>query len=366
MTAPAFAFFDDYPNEDRGHHPELIFGLAEATARVGEEPVTVYCPPSYLGESTPRSIVHRPCEGPQPYTLGSSHHNLSRAVLDLATRDEFLVNLFLDENYESFPLRGTPTAGIVHVLHRPGPDPRGPGSPRIALDPLLSQRPDDLIVVHTTTGVRRVSEIAPGCNVVRLGWPTVTRRQVEDRFKASTKAANDEPYILMVGGAREDKGISTLMAALANGPSLRVIGEQEPGLEARLESAHPRTRVEWQSGWVRREKIDEAIVGAAVVVFPYEQDFGIHGGASGALAQAIAHPKPLVISTVLAEQAPDIDYRLKVPPGDTSMLRQAIDWALDNKEILHEAALERQGYVLREHTYEGHIEGLISLLDTVR
>jgi glycosyltransferase involved in cell wall biosynthesis len=359
-----FAFFDDYPNEDLGHHPELVVGLAQAAAALQAAPVTrIYCPPSFVaGRRIPRGTEHLACEGPLPYTFDASRDNLRQACRDAKSHGaSVLVNLFLDENYRSFPLPEK-SLRLVHVLHRPGPYPRGWQSSRINLAGLLGGSGNDLVVVHTRHGEELAREILPRRNVVRIGWPTTTRAEVARRFSPARGRMDAEPFVLLIGGARDDKGAHCLLRALEGGPLLRIVGEQPPGVEETLRASYPCARVEWETGWVTRARIGKLIEEAAAIVFPYEAKFATHGGASGALAQALSHAKPIILSSVLEDQAPASEACQVVQPGDEKQLRRAIEWVLARSETLHAAALERKEYVLREHTYEGHIDRILDRL----
>jgi glycosyltransferase involved in cell wall biosynthesis len=363
MSEPRLAFFDDYPNADLGHHPELILGLAGAAAALRPgAPTRLHCPASYVAAGPlPPGTEHVTCEGRRPYTRDASRANLRRACRDAERHGAgVLVNLFLDENYRSFPVPGS-TVRLVHVLHRPGPRPRGPRSRRPLLAKLFEDGGDPLVVVHTARGLERAAELAPRRSLVRIGWPSATRAEVADRF-ARARLPDGEPYVLLIGGARPDKGIHCLLRALESGPRLAVVGEQEPGLREALAAAYPRTRVDWRTDWMPKHAIDAAIAGASAVVLPYEDRFAGHAGASGALAQALTHAKPLVLSSPLADQAPASEACIVVPPGDERSLRRAVQRTIADTEALHLAALERRDHVAREHTYEGHVERMLERL----
>lgn len=366
MTRPRLAFFDDYPNSDLGHHPELILGLTCAAAKLSPDLQTrFYCPTAYIppGELPPQGL-HIACEGRRPYTPDTSRGTALGACVDAAQHGATaLVNLFLDENHRSFPARQA-NLSLVHVLHRPGIQPRGPGSPRPDLQWLFAAGRDDLVVVHTRRGVDFAQQLVPRRNLVRIGWPTATRDEIAARFTETQLARDDEPYVLFIGDARDDKGIHWLLSALADGPRLVIVGQQTPGRGTELISTYPRTRIDVHYGWRQKTGIDEMIAGAAVIVFPYERAFGLHGGASAALAQALTHPRPIVLSSVLADQIPASDACIVVPVGDGRNLRGALDRAISERDALDTVASERLSYVLQEHTYEGHIEGILERLES--
>lgn len=354
--------FDDYPNNDLGHHPAFALGLARAAhARFGE-PTPLYCPRSYLaGAGATAYLRFLECEGPRPYTPTASSENVTRVAreTELDGDARFVFNLFLDENFGSFD-RVACKISFVHALHRPGPGPRGPESSRPALQ-WLAQRPRDLLVVHTNSGLRRAAEIAPAARIARIGWPAAHRDEVIRRF-AKPSTPTTEPQVLLIGGARLDKGIRTLLDAIEGGPELRVVGEQAPGMREQLEADFPRARVRWDVGWAPTAALDEAIDAASACVFPYLPEFGRHGGASAALAHALTHPTPVIISTVLADQIPASDACLVVPAGEVAPLERAIERAVSSAAELRAAAGGHLAYALAEHTYEGHLKRVLERL----
>lgn len=354
-------FFDDYPNEDIGHHPALALGLAgAASARYGR-PLPLFCPSSYLaGDGPPAFAMFHPCEGPQPYTPWASRDNVNAAdVFSQRNAAPFVFNLFLDENFGSFEDLDT-TIPWVHALHRLGPAPRGPESAKPDLR-WLSRRSSDMIVVHTHAGVRHAGAAAPAHRIVRAGWPTSSRQEVERRF-AATSPIQADPHVLVVGGARIDKGIRCLLEAVGDNIEVRVIGEQAAGLRQQLEAEYPVARVEWDTRWTPKAKLDKAISAASVCVFPYLSEFGRHGGASGALAQTLTHPTPIIVSAELADQVPLSDACVVVPTGDSSALRGAIEAVLDGEDDIRAAALGHRSFAVTEHTYEGHLDRVLDRL----
>jgi glycosyltransferase involved in cell wall biosynthesis len=210
--------------------------------------------------------------------------------------------------------------------------------------------------VHTQAAFRLAYRWIPAGRLLRLGWPAASLAELDERFASTTPAPDAEPHALLIGDARDAKGINELLAALAGGgPLLRIVGQQLDGVEEGLRHRYPATRVDWQTGWVSRHRLAQAVRAAAVVVFPYLQSFGQHGGVSGALAQALTFAKPIVATTVLADQLPESDSIRLIEPGDILALRQAIQWAVHNTSALHESAQETFDHVREEHTYDLHL-----------
>ena len=353
------AFFDDFSHPVLGHHPELILGLAEAAATLNRVPAlatTVYCPDTFVGQRQCReTIAYEALAVQWPVDLVQARQN-RRHVCGKAHRERSLIyNCFFDDNYPVW----TDVSGVnlVHHLHRPGFMPTNAfvGRP-------WPGDPEPLFVVNTKVGMRQASNFIAADRLLKVGWPASSREAVRCRFTAPVTPPDDEPYALLIGNARNDKGVDLLFEALAGGPLLRVTGQQFPGDQERLTAQFPQTRVAWQSGFVPSGQLETSIRDAAVVVFPYLPRFGRHGGASAALAQALAFRKPVLISDVLADQVPSSPACQLVPSSDPYVWRTAIERAIRESADLHLAARELQRYVEQVHTYEGCVESVLNFL----
>lgn len=359
------ALLDDYPEPALGHHPDLLLGLGEAAQRLAQRdgPTRLFCPPSFVADGTvPDGAVHHPFR--RVGTRAALHRERMAAVLGEARSHgvDLLINLFFDENHHSFPA-ARHGVGVCHVLHRPAElmdsAQVGRGDPCLAayLDRIA---PDDTFIVHTAADHATVLRWLPRERVLRLGWPAASLAELTARFAAAGPAAGQEPYVLLVGDLRREKGVHDLLLALsAGGPLLRIVGQQPEGVAPELRRRYPDTRIEMEPGWVSRARLAAAISGAAVVVFPYLEEFGQHGGASAALAQVLTFGKPVVASTVLADQLPASAAHLLVEPGDRPGLRQALEQAVRNSLALHQAALSTLDQVRREHSYDLHLEQIV-------
>lgn len=357
------AFFDDFAHPVMGHHPELILGLAEAGAAITRESsvaTTIYCPEAFLAHRAHLDgVAHKALSGRWPFDLEQSVRNVTRACQEAGDTESVIYNCFFDENYPAW----TNASGgrLVHHLHRPGELPAGAvmtGQWRSALAADLQP----VYLVNTSIGIRQASRFLPGDRLLRVGWPAASRQAVASRFSAPPANGSREPYVLLIGGAREDKGVDLLWEALEDGPLLRVTGQQLPGDRARLTWRYPRTRVAWQTGFVSRAELAHAIADAAVVVFPYLPVFAEHGGASAALAQALTFGKPVLISDVLADQVPSSPACQVQGSSDPAAWRLAIKRAIRDSVYLHLAARELQIYVEHVHTYEGCLERVLERL----
>lgn len=360
--------FDDYPEPGLGHHPGYLLGLAEAATRLGvvDPPTRLYCPAAFVTERPiPQGTIHR------PFRKTRADQCRRRAAVAELCRDvqasgaSVFINLFLDENHDSFV---PPPGGLqcAHVLHRPAELADQAGKNAIAAY-LRRIAPGALFVVHTAAARRRAIGWLPDSHLLQLSWPAASAAELTERFAASAPASGEEPYALLIGDARPAKGVDELLTALdADGPLLKVVGQQPPGMEKDLRRRYPRARIVWETGWVPRSRLNDAIAGAAVVVFPYLPSFGRHGGVSGALAHALTFGKPIVASTVLADQLPASDASLIVSPGDLPALRRAIERAVRHSAILHESARATFSEVRKRHTYDVHLERIIQRMADLR
>lgn len=350
------AFFDDYPFE-RGHHPDLSMGLSSAAG------ARVYCPPSFLeGRADTRTFHHFAVTGAADGSPAVTRQNLRVAYEDAAQAGcDVLVNLFIDENWDSFPLeRGA--MRLAHMLHRPAEltgEFGGMNAVKLgdAVATVQALASEDLFVVHTTLGELQAKQWLPAEKVAHIGWPAAAAADVRRRFGAPWAHSDEEPYVLLLGEALEYKGIHCLLEAVSGGPRLRIAGNLAVGDTEWLTRAYPKARVTWEPGWVTPGRMHELLQGAAVVAFPYLEEFAWHGGVSAALVQALCCSKPVVVSTALAGQVPDA-ASCQVVPQAANEVAKALGRVLSDPAGWHEAAQGLEPYVLRRHTYEGHLEQL--------
>lgn len=363
------AIVDDYPEPGLGHHPDLLVGLAEASLRVPRltGPTRIYCPSAFIADRMlSAGIDHRPFV--RAADVNSSLHRERMSAIHRGAGDagaSVFLNLFFDESHRSFPVRDA-APQVVQVLHRPAEladDVAGIGLDRDREMAAYLRRtaPAGLFVVHTQDAYHDALAWLPDERLILLPWPSASVSEVTKRFAAAAPGAGQEPHVLLIGDAREAKGIHVLLTALAGGgPLLRIVGQQPEGVEAALRDRYPATRVEWETGWISRSRLSAAISAASALVFPYLKTFSRHGGVSGALAQALTFGKPLVVSAVLADQLPESSAVLLVEPGDATGLRQAINDALQRSAELHRAAAATLEQVLEDHTYDRHLARIIA------
>ncbi|HEX8080485.1 MAG TPA: glycosyltransferase [Jatrophihabitans sp.] len=358
------AFFDDY-GEVPGHHPDYIVGLGLAAK------APIYCPASFLnGRPSTTGLIHHGMTGDVDRSPGPTRANLQKAYEDAARLGaDVLVNLFLDENWDAFPIERQGMR-LAHALHRPGALPGTLGGINAvkrgdAVEVLKTLAETDMVVVHTAAGFRQAAQWIPPDRIIRLGWPAAAVESIRHRFAAAASAdgVGDEPYALLIGRGNRYKGIRVLLEAVGSGLPLRIAGKLEVAEDAAwLAGTFPRARVSWEPGWVDNQRLNELIAGAGVIVFPYLSGFDAHGGVSGALVHAMTFAKPIIVSEELRAQVPDLASCQVVPTGDAVALRAALSRALTSPADFGQPTRELEEYLVENHSYERHVEHLANRL----
>jgi glycosyltransferase involved in cell wall biosynthesis len=189
----------------------------------------------------------------------------------------------------------------------------------------------DRVVVHTRGGAEQLARFGvPAERVVRIPHGTF-----------DTPAAIEPPSgrtLLFFGLIRRYKGLDVLVRALAEVPDARLVVAGDPldpiepirALAAELDVAD---RVEWRLGYLPGEEVERLMREATLAVFPYR------GGesASGALATALGHGRPAVVSDVLGELVEEHGAGVVVPREDAAALAAAIRKLLDDPVALERA-----------------------------
>jgi glycosyltransferase involved in cell wall biosynthesis len=131
--------------------------------------------------------------------------------------------------------------------------------------------------------------------------------------------------LLFFGLIRAYKGLEVLVRALAELPDARLVVAGDPldpvePVRDLARSLGVETRIEWRLGFLPDADVAEAMGEAAVVVLPY-----LRTDASGVLATAIGHGRPVVVTDVgsLGETVREFDLGEVAPPGDPHALAEA-------------------------------------------
>lgn len=191
----------------------------------------------------------------------------------------------------------------------------------------------DRVVVHTRGGVRQLEGFGVSRErIVRVPHGTF------DAPPATSIQPPSGRVLLFFGLIRHYKGLDVLVRAL---PSIRdarlvVAGDPLDPVEPVRELARELgvdDRIDWRLGYLPADEVEALMREATLVVFPYL------GGesASGALATALGHGRPAVVSEILGETVSEYGAGLVVPPADPAALADAVNRLLDDREALAEA-----------------------------
>jgi glycosyltransferase involved in cell wall biosynthesis len=191
----------------------------------------------------------------------------------------------------------------------------------------------DRVVVHTRKGEEQLERYGvPRDRVVRIPHGT---------FDAPGSATIEPPSgrtLLFFGLIRRYKGLDILIRALASVPDARLVVAGDPvdpvePLQGLAREVGVADRIDWRLGYLPAEEIEPLMRGATLTVFPYPSG----ESASGALATALGHGRPAVVTEVLGETLREYGAGSVVPPGDPDALAEAINQLLGDPSTLEEA-----------------------------
>jgi glycosyltransferase involved in cell wall biosynthesis len=189
----------------------------------------------------------------------------------------------------------------------------------------------DQVVVHTRKGVEQLERYGvPAERIVRIPHGT---------FGAPPSI---EPpsgrRLLFFGLIRRYKGIDVLVRALSEVPDARLVVAGDPldpvePLQELAREVGVADRITWRLGYLPDDEVAALMRETTLTVFPYP------GGesASGALATALGHGRPAVVTEVLGETVTEYGAGAVVPPNDPDALAEAIIHLLGDPAALEEA-----------------------------
>jgi glycosyltransferase involved in cell wall biosynthesis len=154
-------------------------------------------------------------------------------------------------------------------------------------------------------------------------------------FDADAPGEPSQPQgrtLLFFGLLRAYKGVDALLRALAQIPDARLVVAGDPldpvgPLQELARELGVDSRVDWRLGFVSDGEVPPLLDSSTVVVLPYRRT-----DASGVLATAIGHGRPVVVTDVgsLGETVRDFGLGEVVPPDDAGALAEACVRLLDD------------------------------------
>jgi glycosyltransferase involved in cell wall biosynthesis len=312
----------------RGHEVELLtspFAFGEAPSPDGYERVELFLPLSgRLLRRAPRSKLRLPLKAAEYLpSVMRLVRRVQRTAPDVVHVQWLTVPRY-DLRWVQRLRRDRP---VVLTSHNVLPHSGEPQEGREALF-----RPFDRVVVHTRGGAAELERL--GVEAGRIA------RIPHGTFDAPPAAAISPPTgstLLFFGLIRRYKGLDVLLRALVEVPGARLVVAGDPldpvePLQALAHELGVGDRTEWRLGYLPQEEIEGLMREATLTVFPYRSG----ESASGALATALGHGRPAVVSDVLGEIVEEHGAGAVVPREDPVALARAIRTLLDDP-----AALER-------------------------
>ena len=144
--------------------------------------------------------------------------------------------------------------------------------------------------------------------------------------------------LLFFGLIRRYKGLDVLVRALGRIPYATLIVAGDPldpvaPVQQLADELGVADRIEWRLGYLPAEEVEALMREATVTVFPYRSG----ESASGALATALGHGRPAVVTETLGETVGEYGAGLVVPQGDAAALAEAVNHLLNDPGALREA-----------------------------
>ena len=183
------------------------------------------------------------------------------------------------------------------------------------------------VIVHSRRGVDELASL--GLARDRIEYIPHAVFEAQAREEPTPPAGRT---LLFFGLLRAYKGIDVLVRALAEILDARLVVAGDPldpvePLQELAREVGVAERIEWRLGFLPEDDVAALMHDAAVVVVPYRRT-----DASGVLATAIGHGRPVVVTDVgsLGETVRDFGLGEVVPPGDEHALAEACSRLLDD------------------------------------
>ncbi len=320
----------------RGHSVDLLasrFLHGEVPEPEGYSRHEVFFPVSgRLFARSPRSPLRYPVKALEYLpSVGLLLRRLDELEPDVAHL-QWLTQPRLDRRWLPAVARRRPTVFTAHnAMLRQGPE-------RLDLWRTIFSAVD-AVVVHSHRGLERLAELG-----VDRGRIVRIPHAAFDGGHVAVAAPPEGATLLFFGLLRSHKGLDLLVRALpriaASVPDVQLVvagDEFDPVEPVRALAAElgVEDRIEWRLGYLPEPEVAEVMSGATLVVLPYRET-----DASGVLATAIGHARPVVVSDVgsLGETVREFGAGAVVSPGDVDSLAAACERLLTDTGALADAA----------------------------
>ncbi len=254
-----------------------------------------------------------------------------RARRVLASYDVIHLSLFAPRSRAAILAYAAWPAKVLFVDHYSG---TGAASRQPRL-----KRAVDSHTMHRAAGLVGVSEYVTRRDIDRFRFPPERARTIYngvpvERFVAQPPDPNLPPTLLAVSSLIPEKGISTLLRALARmrSPDARlwIAGEGPEG--ARLAAQAQELGIEARTSFLGlRDDVPQLLQNSHVFVHPalWQEAFGL------VIAEAMAAARPVVASAVggIPELVKDGHTGVLVPPGDVKGLARALDTLVSDADL---------------------------------
>ncbi len=249
---------------------------------------------------------------------------------------------------------------IVFTVHDPLP-PRGRHVAHRLHQWLL--RSVDGLIVHTPRLAHDLVAEYPQSNgrvhVIPHGETALapTSNSEREQARRTLGLPTDRPLLLFFGMIKPYKGLEYLLEAMAGvlavAPEALLVVAGEPlmplrPLEEQVDRLKIRDSVVWRPSFIAQRDVPLYFVAADLLVAPY-----LAIAASGVIAQAQSHGRPVVVTRVggLPEFVEPDECGFVVPPQSAEALAETIGNALANPDRLREMGERARRRIAREHDW---------------
>jgi glycosyltransferase involved in cell wall biosynthesis len=216
------------------------------------------------------------------------------------------------------------------------------------------------IVVHTPQVAELMKEVFGDDRVFYARYPVEATTMP---LPAESRPASEHPVLAFIGGARHEKGLDLLADAvgqLGEPVTVRIIGPQPPGTETELGPRFGHVSVDWRGAVLSVLDLRAELAECTLAVLPYRRRFGLYGGSSASLLDAMAAGVPVVVSPAISDQvAPGYGSVTVTKSEDPTALADAIRHGLGERDQLAERArIAGPAFLTTHHSVSAYVDTL--------